>query len=151
MRGKNMRRFVNVLCSVVIACGVICLSACGAKDDNVNTTTSATTTVAEETSSDVVEEITTEEQKDDKVTYKVKVVDANGQPMSSAMVQICKDACVPGVTNDEGVAEFAVAEDSGYKASMLQLPEGYKVQGDEENFYFEDGCYELTITLEAIQ
>ena len=146
-----MRKLFKVLCSIVAVCGVMCLCACGAKDDNTETTTNATTTTVEETSSNVAEEDTTEEQKDDKVTYKIKVVDANGQPIPSAMVQICKDACVPGVTNEDGIAEFAVAEDAGYKASMLQMPEGYKVQGDEEYFYFEDGCYELTITLEAIQ
>ena len=146
-----MRKIINVLCSVVVACGVICLSACGSKSENTETTTAVTTTVVQATTNNVVNEETTEEQKDDKVTYKIKVEDNNGQAMSSVMVQICKDACVPGKTNEEGVAEFVVEEDSEYKASILQMPEGYKVQGDEEYFYFEDGSYELIITLEAIQ
>lgn len=79
--------------------------------------------------------------------YTVTVVDESGNPVVGAMVQLCKDSCVPGVTNESGVATFTLPEDD-YKASMLAMPAGYAYAGETEEFYFE-GAFELTITLKA--
>ena len=79
--------------------------------------------------------------------YTVTVVDENGTPVVGAMVQLCKDSCVPGVTNESGVATFTLPEDD-YKASMLAMPAGHAYAGETEEFYFE-GAFELTITLKA--
>ena len=79
--------------------------------------------------------------------YTVTVVDESGNPVVGAMVQLCKDSCVPGVTNESGVATFTLPEDD-YKASMLAMPAGYEYAGEADTFYFE-GAYELTITLKA--
>jgi hypothetical protein len=82
----------------------------------------------------------------------IKVTDTEGNPIAGAMVQVCKDSCLPGVTDANGVAKFAVAEDTGYKASFLSLPEGY-VYVDETvtEWYFEDGATEITIQLKIAE
>ena len=90
----------------------------------------------------------TEPADDGKVTYTIHVQDENGAPMAGVMVQICKDACLPGMTDAEGNAVFNVAEDS-YKASFLTLPAGYTYATEETEFYFENGSTEITLTLKA--
>lgn len=85
---------------------------------------------------------------DGKVTYTVTVVDASGAPIAGAMVQICLDACYPGVTDANGQAKFSVLEED-YKVSFLSLPAGYTYSGEAQEFYFEDGSFELTVTLKA--
>lgn len=80
--------------------------------------------------------------------YVVTVVDEAGNPIAGAMVQLCKDTCFPGVTGADGTARFALDEDS-YKVSFLALPAGYTYVDDVQEFYFEDGSMELTITLKA--
>lgn len=130
----------RILIFVLAVCLLFVLCACGASNDDSKGTTAATT--AESTSE------TDETVDDGKVTYTVKVVDESGAPVANAAVQICKDSCLPGVTNEEGVAIFKVVEDD-YKVSFMAMPEGF--QAEAEEFYFEDGSYELTITLKAAQ
>ena len=83
--------------------------------------------------------------------YKVTVVDESGNPVKGVMVQICKDSCIPARTGENGVAEFTVAEDEGYKVSFSVIPEGYESASEETEFYFEDGSFEMTLTLKAAQ
>lgn len=78
--------------------------------------------------------------------YTITVVDENGKPIAGAMVQMCKDTCYPGVTNEEGVVTFDLAEDD-YKVSFLMLPAGYVYADETEEFHFENGSKSLTITL----
>ena len=87
---------------------------------------------------------------DGKVTYTAKVVDEGGNPIAGAMVQICKDTCFPGVTDENGVASFTREEEEGYKISFIALPEGYEYTTEETDFYFEGGEKDITITLKAI-
>lgn len=129
----------------LVACVTVCLSGCGSDNNEIETTT---TVVASEDDTEATEKKTEEATTvDTKVMYSIKVVDEEGNVIPSVMVQICKDACVPGKTNDQGIAEFNVEEDSEYKASVMQMPEGYELAGEEENFYFESGSKEVTITL----
>lgn len=93
----------------------------------------------------VVEETTPVD--DGKVTYTVHVEDENGTALAGVMVQICKDACLPGMTDAEGNATFTVVEDD-YKASFLTLPAGYTYATEETEFYF-DGATEITLVLKA--
>lgn len=128
----NIKRF---LVFALALCLVLGLCACTAPAaDGGETTTEAT-------------QDTTETVDDGKVTYTVEVVDEGGNPVASAAVQLCKDSCLPGMTNAEGVATFRVVEDD-YKVSFMTMPEGYEAEAEE--FYFEDGAYELTITLKAM-
>ena len=132
-----MKLFRSLVLLMLAVSLMFTMAACG--DDNndkpVNETTDVTT-VADET---------TDEPEDDKVAYTVTVVDENNAPISGAMVQMCLDACIPSLTNDEGVATFNL-EEAEYKVSFVTAPAGYAV---EEAYYFDDGSYEMTITLKA--
>lgn len=142
-----MKKLSYLLLSVMLLISVVCLCACGGNDSEDS---SKETTSSNEVASTSVKDKETEPATEDnsKITYKVTVVDEAGKPISGAMVQCCKDACVPGVTNAEGVAEFVLAEDA-YDVKFISLPEGYTYSSDVEVFNFEDGKTELTITLKA--
>lgn len=129
----SIKRFLTF---VLAACLLLGLCACGE-------------TAAEPKGSSPVEttEGTAAPTDDGKVTYTVKVVDEAGNPVASAAVQLCKDSCLPGMTNAEGVATFRTVEDT-YKVSFMTMPAGF--EADAEEFYFEDGSCELTITLKAV-
>lgn len=133
----NFKRFLTAL---LVLCLALSLCACGNASGDAETT-GATNATTEATNDD------TEPVDDGKVTYTVKVVDEGGNPVAAAMVQLCKETCLPGATNAEGVAEFKVVEDD-YKVSFMTMPAGYEAEAEE--FYFEDGSYELTITLKAV-
>lgn len=135
-RTIDIKRILILALTVCLALG---LCACGENAGNSKENTGAST--AETTLE------TTETVDDGKVTYTVTVVDENGDPVANAAVQICKDSCLPGMTNEEGVAVFKVVEDE-YKVSFMAMPEGFEAEAEE--FYFEDGAYELTITLKAV-
>lgn len=132
-------KFIKNLVLLILALSLmITLVACNGDNDidkPIDETTDVTT-VADET---------TAEPEDDKVTYTVTVVDENNTPISGAMVQMCLDACIPSLTNDEGVATFNL-EEADYKVSFVTAPAGYTT---EEAYYFADGSYEMTITLKA--
>ena len=127
--------FKRFVIFALIACLSLGLCACGAADAPETTGTPETTASVPATTVD-----------DGKVTYTVKVVDTDGNPMANVAVQICKETCLPGMTNDEGVAVFNVVEDD-YKVSFMTVPAGFEAEAEE--FYFEAGSYELTITLKA--
>ena len=83
------------------------------------------------------------------VQYTITVVDEGGNPIAGAMVQMCKDSCIPGMTDAAGVASFTMAED-GYKVSFLTMPAGFELVDETSEFYFESGSTEMTITLKAV-
>lgn len=129
MRIKHFLVFALVICLLFGLC------ACAGAD-----------TPAETTAEPSIQE-TTMPVDDGKVTYTVKVVDEGGNPVASAAVQLCKDSCLPGMTNAEGIASFRVVEDD-YKVSFMTVPAGFEAEAEE--FYFDAGSYELTITLKAV-
>lgn len=143
-----MKKITYVLMSILIMCIAIGLCACGTdgNGDETNTTEASTTKAQETTTEKTSEKDTTVDNA--KVKYTVKVVDESGNPIAGAMVQLCKEACFPSKTNDQGIAEFSLPEDE-YKASFLTLPEGYTYTGEETAFYFEDGSKDMTITLKS--
>lgn len=140
---KNMMRVFALLLALSMA---LCLGACGG--DSENTTAGKDETTADAATPDPTDE-TTAPVDDGKVTYTVTVVDENGNPIAGAMVQLCLESCMPAVTNESGVAEYRV-EEAHYKVSFLTVPAGYELTTEETNFYFEDGSYEMTLTLKAI-
>ena len=133
----RINRFLLLLLVICMLCG---LSACGSGEQVPNTTAAPVTEQTQATTEAAPVE-------DDKITFSVKVVDGSGAPMAGVAVQICKDSCMPGVTNAEGVATFRVADAEGYKVSFLTVPEGYSAEAEE--FYFEAGSTEMTLTLTA--
>ncbi|MBP3936752.1 MAG: hypothetical protein IK954_04110 [Clostridia bacterium] len=132
----NMVKKLSVFCLVL--CLTLCLAACvagGEDTDGGSTTTTASTTTT--TASNLS-------------TYTVTVKTENGEPVVGVMVQICKELCVPTVTDANGVATWQTVEDT-YKVSFLPNQttlEGYAV---EENYYFDGDAKEMVITLKAAE
>ena len=132
-------RMLKLLSVCLLAvCLLATLCACGGEpsnpaDGSTTTTTSNTTT--------------TTTKADDKVTYTVTVKDADGNPVTGAMVQLCKETCIPTMTDANGVATWSLAEDE-YKVSFAIAPTGYAV---EEAYYGEGDATEMTITLQAAE
>lgn len=139
-----MIRFNRMMTMVLALLLMFSLSACGSGE--------AAQTEAPEIAPAATEAPTaapeTAAAEDGKVTYTIHVEDENGAPISGAMVQICKDTCLPGMTDAEGNAVFTVAEED-YKASFLSLPAGYDYSTEETEFYFEAGSTEITLVLKA--
>ena len=111
--------------------------ACGADNGDGGASTTTTTSAATTTTTQSAQEI-----------YKVTVKTENGEPVVGVLVQICKDQCMPTVTDANGVATWQTAEDT-YKVSFLPnqtVLEGYTV---EENYYFDGNAKEMVITLKA--
>jgi len=84
------------------------------------------------------------------ILYTVTIKDESGNPVVGAMIQLCKEMCVPNKTNENGVAVFTIPQDTGYKCSFLSMPEGYTYSTEETEFYFEEGSREMTIVLKAV-
>jgi len=142
----------SVFSLILALCLVLGLCACGGNEEateateNTEAVTEAATEAVTEAATEAVEE--TEAANDGTVTYRVQVVDEAGSPIVGAMVQICLDTCLPGMTNAAGIAEYQVVE-ADYKVSFLALPEGYTYTTEETEFYFDAGPTEMTITLKA--
>ena len=135
----------NIFALALVLCLMLTLCACGGeaavetKPVETEDPVVATEAPAQETEAAIPEGM---------VQYTVTVVDEGGNPVVGAMVQLCKDSCVPAVTDANGVATFTLPEDD-YKASMLAMPAGFEYAGEASEFYFE-GAFELTITLKAV-
>lgn len=136
---NTMKRFFVMALAL---CMMLSLCACaGSGEDETTAGTTAATTVP-------TTEATAAPTEDGLVAYTVYVVDEGGNPIAGAMVQMCKDTCYPNITDASGAAKFSLAEDE-YKVSFLSLPAGYTYTTDAQEFYFEDGAAEITITLKA--
>lgn len=148
----NFNKILMLALASVLCLCVLCTAACDNGADE-QTTTDATTNAPESTEAATeaatTEDVTTEEvtTDDGKVTYTVKVVDANGAPVAGAAVQFCDDnGCrMPVSTNAEGVVTLTDAE-SNFHVTLASVPEGFAA--DTTEYYF-DGAFELTITLNA--
>lgn len=139
----------KLLVNVLVICTMTAFCACGGNVEEKNDTPAQDTQVVAENTEAVVEEtpaVETEVVDDGKVDYTVTVVDEDGNPIAGALVQLCKESCFPSATDADGVARFSLVEED-YKVSFLTLPAGYTYSGEEQEFYFEDGAVELTITL----
>ena len=133
-----MKRLICLMMAMLMMLG---LCACGGEEAPKAEPTVAAT---EEPTVPAQAEVPAE---DGKVTYTIHVENENGNALAGVMVQICKDACLPGMTDAEGNATFTVDEDD-YKASFLMLPAGYTYPTEQTEFYF-DGATEITLTLKA--
>ena len=137
-----MNHLKRLLAVMLVLSVVLCLCACGnTQPDPVDDTKPAT--------EPVVTDPVTEPVDDGKVTYKVTVQDEGGNPVAGALVQLCLDACVPAMTNAQGVAEWTV-EEADYKVSFAMMPVGYDYATDAQEFYFDDDSCEMTLTLKVV-
>ena len=141
----------NVIALALALCVMLSLCACGGATAPAETKPVETEAPVVVTEAPAVQEqeVAVEENENGMVQYTVTVLDEEGNPIVGAMVQLCKDSCVPAVTDAEGVATFNLPEDD-YKASMLAMPEGYAYAGEEDTFYF-DAAFDLIITLKAAE
>lgn len=135
---KNLKKVLAVLLALGM---LLCFCACGGNDEGKTTTTTTNTT----TENNQTENDTAVENKG----FKVTVVDEAGNAVSGVMVQVCKESCVPAVTDAEGVATFNVEITDGYKLQVARCPEGYEYDG-EADIYLEDGATDYTITVKAV-
>ncbi len=139
-----------LLCALLVLCMALCLVACGGeeKTSDDNGDESDESTVSVNTESDVVSDEESETSKEEPQTSKftVTVVDADGNAVSGVMVQICKDSCIPAMTNASGEAVFNAEITDGYKLSVMSCPAGYTYEGEAE-VYLEAGATEYTLTL----
>jgi len=133
----------RLLAIAVIVCLALCLFACTGSGSGTTEPVSTSGTNA----SDAPTNNTTEEAVFD--GYTVTVVDEGGNPIAGAFVQLCLESCYPSVTDASGIAKFDL-EEAEYKVSFVSLPAGYEYVSEEQNFYFEDGSKEITITLKAV-
>lgn len=133
----------KILAALLAVMVLLCLCACGDNDETqASTDASAESTVA-------APETTEATVSDGKVTYTIKVVDEDGKGISGVWVQLCKDSCMPGFTNADGMAEFKVVAEDGYHASVTDMPAGYAYATDQTEFDYENGATEVTIVLKA--
>ena len=139
----------RLICAVLALMMALCLCACGGEEAPAAEPTPAATAepTPAATAEPTIAEVTEPAQEDGKVTYTIHVQDENGTAIAGAMVQICKDTCLPGMTDAEGNAVFTVDE-ADYKVSFLSLPAGYTYTTEETEFYF-NGATEITLTLKA--
>ena len=144
----NFKRILMLALASVLCLCLLCTVACDqGEEQSTEAETNApesTDAATEQTTEQVTEEVTTD---DGKVTYTVKVVDANGAPVAGAAVQFCDDnGCrMPVATNAEGIVTLRDAE-SNFHVTLASVPEGFAA--DTTEYYF-DGAFELTITLQA--
>lgn len=124
---------------------LLCLAACGEQNETSAPAESSAESVAN-TSSEAVENESSETSVLEAPKFSVTVVDQDGNPVSGAMVQICKDSCMPSMSGEDGVAVFNVEITDGYKLSVMTLPEGYTYEGEAE-IHLEYGATEYTLTL----
>ena len=146
----NFKRILMLALASVLCLCLLCTVACDQGEGEEQSTKAetnapeSTDAATEQTTEQATEEVTTD---DGKVTYTVKVVDANGAPVAGAAVQFCDDnGCrMPVATNAEGIVTLTEAE-SNFHVTLASVPEGYAA--DTTEYYF-DGAFELTITLNA--
>ena len=146
----NTKRIFALLASVLALCTLMSFVACDGTENGTDgeTTTQAATQAPtqNETTKEPADEQTTQAD-DGKVTYTVKVVDANGAPVKDVAVQFCDDnGCrMPVATNAEGIVTLT-DNASNFHITIASVPAGYAADSNE--YYFDDETM-LTVTLTA--
>lgn len=143
----NMKRLFAIMMAL---CLCIALAACGGNEEPAPETEAPEQTTAAPTAEPEEPEQETEAEPSG-IVYTVYVKDEGGNPIPSAMVQMCEGTnCMPAATNAEGAATFNVAQEADFEVKFLTLPAGYEYTTEDQVFYFDAGSYELTITLKAV-
>lgn len=146
----NTKRIFALLAAVLALCTLMSFVACDGTENGTDgeTTTQAATQAPtqNETTKEPADEQTTRAD-DGKVTYTVKVVDANGTPVKDVAVQFCDDnGCrMPVATNEEGIVTLT-DKASNFHVTIASVPAGYAADSNE--YYFDDETM-LTVTLTA--
>lgn len=146
-----MKRILVLIC--LMLCMVLLVCSCGGNTDtdtSKDTTSDTNSDIASDTNSDTNTDQTPDDSginlNDGK--YRVFVCDENGNGISGAFVQFCKDdLCDFGETDGAGYLEIPSNE---YHIALVQDQSGVypQITYDETNYpVFEDGSTLITITL----
>lgn len=146
----NIKRIFALFAVTLALCTLMSFVACDSTEHGTDTETTTQATTQAPAQNGTTQAPTAEQttQADDgKVTYTVKVVDANGTPVAGVAVQFCDDnGCrMPVPTNAEGIVTLT-DEESDFHVTLASVPAGYAADANE---YYFDGKTELTVTLQA--
>lgn len=145
-----MKHIKTLVAFLLLACMAFCLFACDNGDSSsASSAAESSSKAVSETSSEAASEASSEaESKEESKTasFTVKVVDTDGNAVAGAMVQVCKDSCIPAKADENGVATFPIEITDGYKLSVLSCPAGYEYKGEAE-IYLDSGITEYTLEL----
>lgn len=142
-----MNNIKSILALLLTASMLLLLCSCGNSSDNEKADeTKPDTTVADTTVEDTEPEA--------EAILTVKVVDADGNAVEGAMVQLCNESnCFTAFTDAEGNGEFletVVPEiNTNCYLSLPYLPEGYEYTGEEKT-YLNNGDSEFTFTVSKV-
>ena len=133
----------KIFALLLVLCMVFALCACGESEKKEDETNNAVNNEVNDDNDDVKEE-ESDDASEEQAVFQVKIVDENGNPVSGAMVQVCKDSCLPAISNAEGIATFNMQIEDGHKLQVSNCPEGYEYTG-EADIYLEPGQTEYTL------
>lgn len=142
-----MKMMKKLFALLLVLCMVFSLCACGGNSDTKEDTQKDN---IENNQDDNDADVEDDSEAQNTPAFKVTVVDEGGNPVQGVMVQVCKDICLPAITNAEGVATISLEIEDGHKLQVSSCPEGYVYEG-EADIYLEAGQTEATITLKAVQ
>ena len=139
-----MNMIKRLLAVTVLLTMALCLVACGGGEETKVPTTCPTTTAP--ATVPTTTPTTVPSQPEEEYTYRIRVVDENGDPIEGAFVIFCLDQCNFYETNADGWALINVEVADGYKAHIMSLPEGYEnYTFEEEYILFAPGQTELVL------
>lgn len=145
----NIKNLVTLLVVgvLILSVGIVAVACTGedaATDDEGQTTTTTATTTTTTTQNGGNEN--PENPGDAKPTYKVTVVDQDGNPVEGAFVQLCNgDLCKMPVATDANGVVTIMADPAAYTVKIPTVPAGYAE--DTTVYSFEGESTELTVTL----
>lgn len=142
---KTMKKFFAFM---LVLCMVFALCACGEEENTKDETEKNNV----ETDANVDDKKENEEEVNvpEASSFKVTVKDENGNPVSGVMIQVCKDICLPAITDAEGIATLSIEIEEGHKLQVSSCPEGYTYEGEAE-IYLEAGATEYELSLKTVQ
>lgn len=135
----------RLLAVAVLLTMTLCLVACGGGEET-KAPTGSTPVATTPTTVPTTTPTTVPSQPEEEYTYRIRVVDENGEPIEGAFVIFCLDQCNFYETNADGWALINVEVTNGYKAHIMSLPEGYEnYTFEEEYILFAPGQTELIL------
>lgn len=144
---KIMKKLFALL---LVACMALSLCACGGnsnKKDEEQNDNKVNNEVSDDQAADDSDE---DDSKQEQASFKVKVVDQNGDPVQGVMVQVCKEFCLPAFSDADGIATISIEIEEGHKLQFSSAPEGYTYEG-ETDIYLEAGQTEYTMELKKAE
>lgn len=140
-----MNMIKRLLAVTVLLTLALCLVACGGGEET-KAPTGSTPVATTPTTVPTTTPTTVPSQPEEEYTYRIRVVDENGEPIEGAFVIFCLDQCNFYETNADGWALINVEVTNGYKAHIMSLPEGYEnYTFEEEYILFAPGQTELIL------